>query len=49
MGILDKLRRKQPPDAGARRRDLLKIGRITDGVILDCEENVAGEEVAVFL
>ena len=49
MGILDKLRRKQPPDAGARRRHLLKIGRITDGVILDCEENVAGEEVAVFL
>ena len=49
MGIFDKLRRKQPPDPGARRRHLLRIGRITDGVILDCEENVAGEEIAVFL
>ena len=49
MGLLDKLKRKPPPDAGARRRHLLSIGRITDGVILDCEENGHGQEVAVYL
>lgn len=49
MGLLDRLRRKQSPDPDGRRRNLLANGRITDGVILDCEVNGAGDEVAVYL
>ncbi|MEO7540090.1 MAG: hypothetical protein ABIV21_08680 [Pyrinomonadaceae bacterium] len=49
MGLLDRLKRKQPPDPDGRRRHLLASGRITDGVILDSEVNAAGEEVAVYL
>lgn len=49
MGLFDRFRRKKPHDPDARRRNLLTNGRITDGVILDCELNSAGDEVAVYL
>lgn len=49
MGIIAKLFGKKDVDAGARRRGLLANGRITDGVILDCEINAAGEEVVIYM
>ncbi len=49
MGILDKLFRKERHDPDARRRTLLATGRITDGVILDCELNDSGGEIVFYL
>jgi hypothetical protein len=48
MGILHKIFRRKHHDPNARRRFLLTYGRITDGVILDCETNDAGEEVVFY-
>lgn len=49
MGILDKLFRKKQADPEARRTMLLATGRITDGVILDCELNDSGGEIVFYL
>jgi hypothetical protein len=48
MSIIDKIRRKKPAEPD-RRGFLLKNGRITDGVILDIEQNDSGDEVAIYL
>lgn len=48
MGIIDKILRRQRPDADTRRKFLLSNGRITDGVILDNEISDSGEEVAIY-
>jgi len=48
MGIIDKILGRKPVDPGARRRFLLSSGRITDGVILDSEVNVDGEEIVFY-
>ena len=48
MGIVDKILRRKPPDPNARRLFLLANGRITDGVILECEINGDGEEVVFY-
>jgi hypothetical protein len=49
MGIIDKILRRKKPDPHARRRFLLAQGRITDGVILECEINSSGDEVVFYL
>ncbi len=49
MGIIDKILRRKEADPDARRRFLLTSGRITDGVILDSEINLAGQEVVIYL
>lgn len=49
MGLLDKLRRKKGIDPDERRRRLLTIGRITDGVIIDTYVDANGDEIAYFL
>ncbi len=49
MGILEKLFRKKRIDPDARRKMLLATGRITDGVILDCESHESGGEIAFYL
>jgi hypothetical protein len=49
MSLIDKLLRRKKPDPNARRRFLLANGRITDGTILECETNDAGEEIAFYL
>lgn len=49
MGIIDKLRRKPEADPIDRRQFLLDHGRITDGVILEIEQNESGDEVAIYL
>ena len=49
MGLIDKLLRRKKEDPGARRRQLLANGRITDGVILDAAVNEAGEPTVHFL
>ena len=49
MGIIDKIMRRKEAVSDARRRFLLANGRITDGVILDSEINLAGEEVVIYL
>lgn len=49
MGIIDKILRRKPSDPTARRRFLLASGRITDGVILDCEINPTGDEIVFYL
>ncbi|MFN2501960.1 MAG: hypothetical protein ABR530_08115 [Pyrinomonadaceae bacterium] len=40
---------RKGPDPADRRRSLLANGRITDGVILDCETNADGDEIAIYL
>ena len=49
MGLLDKLRRKKGIDPDERRRKLLAMGRITDGVIIDTYLDDDGNEIAYFL
>jgi hypothetical protein len=49
MGMIDKWLRRKTIDPTARRRFLLKSGRITDGIILDCEENAEGQEIVYYL
>ncbi|MFM9903736.1 MAG: hypothetical protein ACKVQJ_04100 [Pyrinomonadaceae bacterium] len=49
MGFIDKILGRKKIDPQARRRFLLANGRITDGVILDCGVNPAGEEIVFFL
>ena len=49
MGIIDKLFGRKPRDPDARRRNLLKTGRITDGTILDVKIDAEGRELVVFV
>ena len=48
MSLIDKLLRRKKPDPDARRRRLLATGRITDGVIIECEVTPAGDEVVYY-
>jgi len=49
MGFIDKILGRKTADPGERRRRLLEIGRITDGVILDGQPNDDGLEIVVYL
>ena len=49
MSLVDKLLRRKKIDPHARRRHLLANGRITDGVIIDSEVTVTGEEIVVYM
>lgn len=50
MGLLNFIKRKKSDNSPeARRRVLLEYGRITDAVIVECEENDQGEEVAHYV
>jgi hypothetical protein len=49
MSILDRIFRKKVASADDRRRALLATGRITDGVILDCEIDASGAEIVIYL
>lgn len=49
MGFFNIFKRKEKIDLEAKRReDLQKIGRITDGTILDSEINDKGEEIVIY-
>jgi hypothetical protein len=48
MGILDRLRRKKGPTDAERRAHLRATGRITEGVILESEEQ-GSDEVVYYL
>jgi flagellar basal body P-ring protein FlgI len=48
MGLLDKLRRRKKTDPSERRRQLLRHGRITDGVIIERHTSAAGNDVAIY-
>jgi hypothetical protein len=48
MGLLDLLRRNKTDTEAARRERLLKMGRITDGSILDIGTDEAGGVTHVF-
>lgn len=50
MGLLNIFKRKEKVDLEAKRReDLEKIGRITDGAIIDSEINDKGEEIVIYV
>ncbi|HVF46099.1 MAG TPA: DUF3592 domain-containing protein [Pyrinomonadaceae bacterium] len=49
MGILDRILHRRQAAVSDRRSQLLAHGRITDGVILDCEINETGHEVVVYM
>ncbi|MCA1592585.1 MAG: hypothetical protein LC754_08045 [Acidobacteria bacterium] len=48
MGILDLFRRKKADDEAARRAELLRRGRITDGSIFDIVTDEAGATTHIF-
>ncbi|HVF54976.1 MAG TPA: DUF3592 domain-containing protein [Pyrinomonadaceae bacterium] len=48
MGILDLFRRKKTDDEGARRDELLRTGRITEGSIFDIITDDGGGITHVF-
>ena len=49
MGILDFLKRKKADPFASRREELLRNGRITDGIIIDTETRPNGEEVVFYV
>ena len=49
MGLLSFLRRKKPDPFAGRQEELLKTGRITDGVIIDTETRPNGDEVVFYV
>lgn len=49
MGIVDKILGRKPFDPGARRRELMENGRITDGTIVDTKIDGDGQELVVFV
>ena len=50
MGFFNIFKRKEKVDLEAKRReDLEKIGRITDGTIIDSELNDDGEEIVFYI
>lgn len=49
MGIFDVFRKKNKPDVRTQyRENLLRNGRITDGVIIDTEISETGETIAYY-
>lgn len=49
MGIFDAFRKKNKPDLETQyRENLLRNGRITDGVIIDTEVSETGETIAYY-
>lgn len=49
MGVFDRIFGKKEFDPGARRRNLLVNGRITDGSIIDTKLDSEGRELIVFV
>ena len=49
MGLLDKIRKKKAIDPDDRRQTLLTTGRITDGVIIDLDEDPSGNEIVFYV
>lgn len=50
MGLLRLFKKKEPPVSNADRiKQLLKVGRITDGQIIDYEIKPDGEEVVFYV
>jgi uncharacterized protein DUF3592 len=49
MGLLDLFRRTKKTDPHERRANLLRSGRITDGVIIDSETTRDGDEIVFYL
>lgn len=49
MGIFHKLFGKKRPSPDERRRFLLEHGRITDGVIIDSDTHLNGDEVVYYV
>ncbi|MGD9563766.1 MAG: hypothetical protein AB7F88_17105 [Pyrinomonadaceae bacterium] len=48
MGLFDFLRRKRTDPFAGRREELLRNGRITDGIIIDTETKPNGDEVVFY-
>ncbi len=49
MGLFSFLNRKKADPSAERREDLLKNGRITDGIIVDTETRPNGDEVVYYV
>lgn len=49
MGLLSFFRGKRKDPFEGRREHLLKIGRITDGIIIDSETRPNGDEVVFYV
>lgn len=49
MSLIDKILGRKRFDPDERRRRLLSVGRITDGVILDSQIHAGGDEVVFYL
>lgn len=49
MGLFSFLRRKKNDPFESRREELLKVGRITDGIIVDTETRANGDEVVYYV
>jgi hypothetical protein len=49
MGLFGFLKRKKTDLFANRREELLKTGRITDGIIIDTETRPNGEEVVFYV
>lgn len=49
MALLSFLRRKKADPFAGRREELLKTGRITDGIIIDTETRPNGDEVVFYV
>jgi hypothetical protein len=49
MGLFSFLKRKRPDPFEGRREELLKVGRITDGVIVDTETRPNGDEIVFYV
>jgi hypothetical protein len=49
MGLLDKILGKKAFDPDERRKKLMAVGRITDGVILDTSVDDNGNEIAFYM
>ena len=49
MGLLGFLKRNKTDPFAGRREELLKTGRITDGVIIDTETRPNGDEVVFYV
>ena len=49
MGLFSLLKRKKTDPFEGRREELLRTGRITDGVIIDTETRANGDEVVFYV
>jgi len=48
MGLFDRFKKKAPT-AEERRQELLRTGRITDGLIIDTSTDAEGNEIAHYV